>query len=462
MKNVDCRGTGTGPRFNLTPPSFRAARWGMLKWAMLKPLLVMALAGVILLAHAAPAPVQGQTPGGSPTSLVSNVHGGSAGIGFSANSLFAQGFMTGFERSTLDGVSLSLRNIPANNAEVVVSIHRPLANGRPELSDPITLTSPVPLANGINHFSAPDGTVLDADTPYVMVIDTNGSSAGSIGFMTTTDPSELDGKALGWSIADTALLRFSAGNWTLRNYLIQMDVIGKISPVERIEVDGRFLRTVDSQDQLCWDDYYDGNGDGGADDVCGNWVTTNVGAGDQRQFIAENEWSPAGLWSDGATMWVGDELHSSVHALDLRQLRQGVVKLDRDRSITDEWLRAESTLHPGVVTGYESTLWIYDSATDSIDVYDLAMKRRTKSISTLLNSGGAVVARGLWTDGETLWISGLTTGSSPGGVFTVDLAGGAIERAAGYEGVGNSSGLWSDGVTMWVAPGVSGSCRRLI
>ena len=421
---------------------------------MLKPLLVMALAGVILLAHADPAPVQGQTPGGSPISLVSNFHGETTSVSVAFSALFAQGFMTGFERSILDGVSLPLRHVPANNARAVVSIHEVGADGYPELSDPITLTSPDPLANGINHFSAPDGTVLDANTPYMMVIDTKGANGVSIGFSTTTNQSELDGKAHGWSIADSALYRAPNGIWSARTFLVQMDVIGEeIIPVERIEVDGRHLRTVDSQNQFCWDDYYDGNNNGEADDVCGNWVTTNVGAGDQRQFIAENEWSPAGLWSDGATMWVGDELHSSVHALDLRQLRRGVVKLDRDRSFTDEELRAESTLHPGVVTGYESTLWIYDSATDSIDVYDLATKRRTGSISTLLNSGGAVVARGLWTDGETLWISGPTSGSSPGGVFTVDLAGGAIERAAGYEGVGNSSGLWSDGITMWVAPG---------
>ena len=233
----------------------------------------------------------------------------------------------------------------------------------------------------------------------------------------------------------------------------------------RIEVSGRFMGSVDSQDQICWDE---------SQGVCGNWVTvypqydTN---NPQVIFVAEDEWAPMGLWSDGATMWVGDQLHSSVHALDMGQLRRGVVRIERDRSFADELLNAAGTLHPGVVWGDADTLWVFDTLNAHFHAYDRATKTRIpdKSFPARLDSGQSVVAWGVWSDGTTMWISGPTTSlwrpgegahwPTLGGVFTVDLASGHIKKARGYEDVQSSRGLWSDGVTMWVVSSGDGKLK---
>ena len=228
------------------------------------------------------------------------------------------------------------------------------------------------------------------------------------------------------------------------------------------EVDGSFMRSVDSQGQICWDE---------SQGLCGNWVTVYpqyVENSPQVIFVAASDWAPMGLWSDGATMWVGDHLHSSVHALDMGKLRRGVVRIDRDRSFEDELLNAAGTQHPGVVWGDADTLWVFDTLNSYFHAYDRAAKTRIpgKSFPTLLDSGQSVVAWGVWSDGTTMWISGPTTRLGrpeegpyiPGGVFTVDLASGSIRKASGYEDLRRSSGLWSDGVTMWV---VSAGDRKL-
>ena len=233
----------------------------------------------------------------------------------------------------------------------------------------------------------------------------------------------------------------------------------------RIEVSGRFMGSVDSQDQICWDE---------SQGVCGNWVTVYP-QGDTNNpqviFVAEDEWAPMGLWSDGATMWVGDQLHSSVHALDMGQLRRGVVRIERGRSFADERLNAAGTLHPGVVWGDADTLWVFDTLNAHFHAYDRATKTRIpdKSFPARLDSGQSVVAWGVWSDGTTMWISGPTTSlwrpgegahwPTLGGVFTVDLASGHIKKARGYEDVQSSRGLWSDGVTMWVVSSGDGKLK---
>ena len=232
-----------------------------------------------------------------------------------------------------------------------------------------------------------------------------------------------------------------------------------LPPPPRIEVNGRFLMQVDSLDRICSVTNSAG--------VCGNNVTVypqydyDVNYSEEI-FVAGIDWAPMGLWSDGATMWVGDHLHSSVHALDLGQLRHGVVRIDQDRSFEDELLNAAGTRHPGVVWGDADTLWVFDVFSGYFHAYDRATKTRIpdKSFPTRLDNGQSVVVWGVWSDGTTMWISGPTTSiqrpdggdhwPTLGGVFTVDLASGYIEKARGYEDVRGSHGLWSDGVTMWV------------
>ena len=65
---------------------------------------------------------------------------------------------------------------------------------------------------------------------------------------------------------------------------------------------------------------------------------------------------------------------------------------------------------------------------------------------------------GIWSDGETIWLSGPVTRlrsgatpSPPDGIYTLDISSGELNQAAGFERYSDGAGIWSDGTTMWVA-----------
>ena len=158
-----------------------------MRWAVLALTLVMAVAGVILLALAEPTLAQAQTPGNSPRSLVNNFHPSTDFAILSTNILYGQGFTTGPDSYSLDGVSLGLVNIEAGG-ELAVSIHSKGGDGFPTFPALYTLTAPDPLEGSAkNHFLALAGAVLEASTDYVVVMDSPGNSPRAQGFVTGPD-----------------------------------------------------------------------------------------------------------------------------------------------------------------------------------------------------------------------------------------------------------------------------------
>ena len=68
-------------------------------------------------------------------------------------------------------------------------------------------------------------------------------------------------------------------------------------------------------------------------------------------------------------------------------------------------------------------------------------------------SRGPLTVRGIWSDGNWVWLSGPSGGLGDPDVYSFRLGGViGIAEAPGYDGhTGSSHGLWSDGTTMWVA-----------
>ena len=109
-------------------------------------------------------------------------------------------------------------------------------------------------------------------------------------------------------------------------------------------------------------------------------------------------------------------------------------------------------------------MWISDDNNPWLRAHDRDTKQRVESEDILLyKDGHGFMALGIWSDGTTMWVNAMPYRWYPGrtafssGIYTVDLSTGDIERADGFEGLRDangrrrSRGIWSDGETMWVA-----------
>ncbi|MDE0129547.1 MAG: leucine-rich repeat domain-containing protein [Gammaproteobacteria bacterium] len=174
-------------------------------------------------------------------------------------------------------------------------------------------------------------------------------------------------------------------------------------------------------------------------------VTLDDGATAAHQFLLQGDGYPAGLWSDGATLWVAD-IASSVYAY---RLSDGVRQTDRD--VPQTVLAAAGNLAPTGLWSDGETLWVADILAGKVFAYRLSDKVRAPEKEFDLSSADSHRPSpwGLWSDGETA----LVTLFYDGGVQGYALSGGApmADRALDSSVTGSSPlGLWSDRETLWV------------
>ena len=176
----------------------------------------------------------------------------------------------------------------------------------------------------------------------------------------------------------------------------------------------------------------------------GEAFARNPGA-DFNGLMAAGNNKPWGLWSDGITMWVGDEDEGKIYAYDLRT---------KSRVPAEEFNNLVSTGRDGL-TGIWSdgiTMWTVDYRSQKIFAYDMDTKRRVpiEEFDTLIAAGNSR-PNGIWSDGATLWVGNWGAVK----IFAYDLKSKEripsqdfdTLRAAGNE---EPEGIWSDGTTMWV------------
>ena len=151
--------------------------------------------------------------------------------------------------------------------------------------------------------------------------------------------------------------------------------------------------------------------------------------------------TPAGLWSDGATLWVlenGDGVDDAVYAYDLKT---------GERVEGREFKLDEANRAPRGVWSDGTALWVSDSGRNRLFAHDLATGERLPERDIAFADRNRD-ARGIWSGDETMWV--LDGGKDS--LFAYDLASG--ELLAEYEFAsanGDPHGIWSDGVTVWVS-----------
>ena len=149
--------------------------------------------------------------------------------------------------------------------------------------------------------------------------------------------------------------------------------------------------------------------------------------------------NPQGIWSDGTTMWVADDVDDKLYAYTLAT---GARDATKDISLhTDNG-------DPQGIWSDETTMWVADDVDDKLYAYTLATGARdaTKDISLHADNGDPV---GIWSDGTTIWVA--NNAISPlRKVFAYTLSDGANDTAKEFAVNWKPQGIWSQGTTMWV------------
>ena len=158
-------------------------------------------------------------------------------------------------------------------------------------------------------------------------------------------------------------------------------------------------------------------------------------------LIAAGNEDPYGIWSDGATMWVGDRTDDKLYAYNLSDGMR-----EEGRDITLDGFNDG----PSGVWSDGMTIWVADIADRKVYAYRLSdgMRQADRDINGLFNFGNSA-PEGIWSDGTTMWVADFFDVKA----YAYRLIDGMrqpdrdFEMSASYD----PWGIWSDGTTIWVA-----------
>ena len=303
-----------------------------------------------------------------------------------------------------------------------------------------TLTDPATFAHSsVNHFSA-SGCSLDPGTTYFVVLERANNNTDLIRLELPPPASDEDsGAASGWSIANERHYT-SSGSWS-----------SAAGDAHRIEVRGPAP---------------------GGEPVPSEFFETLGAAGNN---------ALRGIWSDGDTMWVADDVDDKIYAYDM-------ATKGRVPSLDINTLGAAGNNNPRGIWSDGNTMWVLDRGWSTIltttgegELVDgkIFAYKMVDDPATPENEFGARDAgedfnslfptldpdpsdptpaghygADIWSNGETLWVSDWFENR----LVAYDLEtkarqGGEDFRESDlYAAVGETSpsGIWSDGDTIWI------------
>ena len=158
---------------------------------------------------------------------------------------------------------------------------------------------------------------------------------------------------------------------------------------------------------------------------------------------------PLGIWSDGDTVWVGDGDDDKLYAY---ALADGTRQDGTGGTTNKEFDLHSNNSNPQGIWSNGSTIWVADNVDDKLYAYGLTGTRRDVRDIDLHRDNRD--ARGIWSDGDTIWVANFNLRRLDTRLYAYDLYKGT--RLADLDldaDSGNTSprGIWSDGDTVWVA-----------
>ena len=162
--------------------------------------------------------------------------------------------------------------------------------------------------------------------------------------------------------------------------------------------------------------------------------------------------SVRGIWSDGTTMWVADEFDDAIHAY-----RMSDMSYDADNDF--DTLHAAGNRDPKGIWSDGMTMWVADGDDDKIYAYKMSDMYRDvdKDFDTLKDAENHD-PQGIWSDGITMWVAD----GDDDKIYAYSMKNSKEREEAKEFNIAAVSdiginefpeGIWSDGTTMWVADG---------
>ena len=150
---------------------------------------------------------------------------------------------------------------------------------------------------------------------------------------------------------------------------------------------------------------------------------------------------PAGLWSDGTTLWITESEPGEFGAVYAHDLPGG------GRAEHAEFELDQSNRAPNGIASDGPTAWVSDDDERRLFAYDLMTGERAEHRDILFDVK-MEEAHGLWSDSERIWV----VDGERDLLVVHDLESGDV-LAEYLLDPGNRSGhgVWSDGVTLWVS-----------
>ncbi len=155
---------------------------------------------------------------------------------------------------------------------------------------------------------------------------------------------------------------------------------------------------------------------------------------------------PTGIWSDGTTMWVADDVDDKLYAYKMSDL-------SRDSSKDFNTLSAAGNNNPRGIWADGTTMWVMDADDYRIYAYKMSDKSTDtgKEFDLQLAEPTNVGPTGIWSDGTTMWVGDhyLTK------VFAYKMSDQTRDSGKDFNtlsaaGNTNPAGIWSDGTTAWI------------
>ena len=182
-------------------------------------------------------------------------------------------------------------------------------------------------------------------------------------------------------------------------------------------------------------------------------------------LATDNAW-PAGIWSDGATMWVVEN-ETNDFKVYAYTLATGARDTSKEFNLHTGWNNPNN--YPVGLWSDGVTMWVGDVNTKRVGntntykykvyAYTLASGARDESKEFYLDDSNNYT-KDYWSDGTTLWVVE-NDGSTDRKLYAYNLETGArdtskelddFESAVANQPLG-PNGIWSDGETLWVADG---------
>ena len=181
-----------------------------------------------------------------------------------------------------------------------------------------------------------------------------------------------------------------------------------------------------------------GSGDTGGDTGFINWARDS--SKDFNSLSAAGNVDPRGVWSNGTTMYVADEIDDKFYAYNLST---------RQRDSTKDFnLNPDSNWAKGAWSN-GTTMWWADDLTNKIFAQPIGTGNRDTSKDITLHTDNHNPA-GIWSNGATMWVADTDDDK----LFAYGMS--SRQRDAGkdidlHADNADPDGIFSDGTTLWVA-----------